>query len=245
MKHIYLFIIFLIFSVAVYSQSNPNREILVFFSEGIIQETKTVNGQTQKAFKFTDEKLKASLNKMGVNDTLIEVALSKFNKSDTLMILKTGERIQQPDMTNLYRIKVPEGKKRQDIIDELKKMPEVLYAEPNGKVIHHAIPSDMRFGDQWGLRNTIRSGAGIHAEAAWDIYTGNANNIIAIVDGGTQTTHVDLNDKISGFQLSKKEWDSLRYQFGILKLGETLKQQDSTLENNRGEYRKYLPYAFM
>lgn len=47
------------------------------------------------------------------------------------------------------------------------------------------------------------------------------------------------------FQLSKKEWDSLRYQFGILKLGETLKQQDSTLENNRGEYRKYLPYAFM
>ncbi len=152
----------------------------------------------QKAFKFTDEKLKVSLNKMGINDSLIEVALPKFNKSDTLMILKTGERIQQPDMTNLYKIKVPESKKRQDIIDELKKMPEVLYAEPNGKIIHHAIPSDTRFGDQWGLRNTIRLGADIHAEAAWDIYTGNANNIIAIVDGGTQTTHVDLNDKISG-----------------------------------------------
>ncbi len=33
------------------------------------------------------------------------------------------------------------------------------------------------------------------------------------------------------FQLTKKEWESLRFQFGILKTG-------------RGKHRKYLPYAF-
>ena len=46
------------------------------------------------------------------------------------------------------------------------------------------------------------------------------------------------------FQLSEEEWDSLRYQFGTLKLGETLKLHNSTLENNRGKHRKYLPYVF-
>lgn len=33
------------------------------------------------------------------------------------------------------------------------------------------------------------------------------------------------------FQLTKEEWESLRFQFGILKTG-------------RGKHRKYLPYAF-
>ena len=33
------------------------------------------------------------------------------------------------------------------------------------------------------------------------------------------------------FQLTKDEWDSLRFQFGII-------------ENGRGKYTKYLPYAF-
>jgi hypothetical protein len=82
MRRIHLFITFLFFSVAVYSQSNPNKEILVFFSDGIVQKTKAVNGQIQKAFKFSDEKLKVSLDKMGINDTLIEVALPKFNNYD-------------------------------------------------------------------------------------------------------------------------------------------------------------------
>ena len=33
------------------------------------------------------------------------------------------------------------------------------------------------------------------------------------------------------FQLTKEEWDSLRFQIGILDVG-------------RGQYTKYLPYAF-
>ena len=46
------------------------------------------------------------------------------------------------------------------------------------------------------------------------------------------------------FQLTEKEWDFLRYQFGTLKLEETSMQQNEILANNRGKHRKYLPYAF-
>lgn len=46
------------------------------------------------------------------------------------------------------------------------------------------------------------------------------------------------------FQLSEEEWDSLRYQFGTLKLSENIEHQNSTSESNRGKHRKYLPYVF-
>lgn len=48
------------------------------------------------------------------------------------------------------------------------------------------------------MNNPLNSGQDIHAEAAWNIYTGNPNNIIAIIDGGIFTNHEDLNDKIIG-----------------------------------------------
>jgi len=83
-------------------------------------------------------------------------------------------------------------------VEALNKLPEVLYAEPNGTVSPLAIPSDTRFDEQWGLRNTTNLGADIHAEQAWDIFTGNPNNIIAIIDGGIDTGHEDLNSKIAG-----------------------------------------------
>ncbi len=180
------------------AQNDPDKEILVFFTDGIVQESIKVNNGIQKTFEITDNKLKNALSSIGIDNTLIEVALPEFSKSDTLTILDSGERLYQPDMTNLYKIKVPEDKNRWDMINALQKIPKVLYAEPNGKVVFQATPDDTYYYCQWGLKNNINLGKDIHAEAAWDIYTGNSNNIIAIVDDGVETTHYDLNDKISG-----------------------------------------------
>lgn len=171
---------------------------MVFFKDGISQSLKTLNGQAFSSVMITDDKLKMLMNSVGINDSLIEIALPRFNIADTTITMSNGKTLEQPDMSKLYRIKVPNGKKRQDIVAFLNNLPEVLYAEPNGKITHQAIPSDTRFGEQWGLRNTVMPGADIHAVAAWDIYTGNSNNIIGIIDGGSLSTHVDLNDKISG-----------------------------------------------
>lgn len=197
-KKLTLFFCFFILSFLGYTQQNPDNEILVFFIDGVSQKVKTINGQDSKLTQIDREKLRQSLEAIGISDSTIEVALPKFDNADTLKILSDGQKLKQPDMTKLFRIKVPKNRKRQELIDKLNKLPEVLYAEPNGKVAHHVIPSDTRFNDQWGIRNTINPGSDIHAEAAWDVYTGNPNNIIAIIDGGTDIAHVDLNDKISG-----------------------------------------------
>lgn len=101
-------------------------------------------------------------------------------------------------MTKLFRINVPGGKNRQELIDYLNTLPQVLYADRNGRARPCVTPDDTEYPDQWGLNNTNDPGQDIHAEAAWDIYTGNASNIIGIIDGGVDVLHEDLDDKISG-----------------------------------------------
>lgn len=46
------------------------------------------------------------------------------------------------------------------------------------------------------------------------------------------------------FQLTKEEYDSLRLQIVGLDNGVSLRSQNVTLKNGRGQHRKYLPYAF-
>ncbi|HKJ40730.1 MAG TPA: S8 family serine peptidase [Sunxiuqinia sp.] len=187
-----------IWSLTGYSQHNPENEILVFFSKGATQKIDSINHVPTKTLSFTKRGLKESLNSIGIPDSLMELALPDFKRADTLKILPDGRKLSQPDMSKLIRVKVPKGKDRKDLIKNLVNLPEVLYAEPNGRAVPQVIPTDTRFNEQWGLRNTVNPGDDIHAEAAWNIYTGNPNNIIAIIDGGTDINHEDLNAKITG-----------------------------------------------
>ncbi len=73
------------------------------------------------------------------------------------------------------------------------------YAEPDYLVNAHAAPSDEAFTDGrlWGLRNLGQSGGtsgtDVGATTAWDITTGNAEVIVAVIDTGIRYTHRDLS----------------------------------------------------
>lgn len=76
----------------------------------------------------------------------------------------------------------------------------VLYAEPDWIVRTHAIPNDTNFASLWGMRNTGQTvnsdpgvaGADTRAYQAWDVFTGDQNFVIAIIDDGTNKAHPDL-----------------------------------------------------
>lgn len=74
--------------------------------------------------------------------------------------------------------------------------PRVEYAEPNYRVSAIAIPDDPGFGQLWGLVNTGQDGgtpdADIDADAAWDLTTGSANVVVAVIDTGIDFGHPDL-----------------------------------------------------
>lgn len=87
---------------------------------------------------------------------------------------------------------------------ELSRLPEVLYAEPNYLLHTTALPNDTRFGELWGLRNTGQTiqgragvaGADIHATDAWDLTTGTASIVVAVVDTGVDYNHPDLRANV-------------------------------------------------
>ncbi|MFO8236234.1 MAG: hypothetical protein R6U04_12615 [Bacteroidales bacterium] len=106
MKKLLFVLVFVLLTLPFYSQSNSLNDILVYFSNGITQDSLLQKGKYQKTARITSTKLADSLMKFEIEESMIEVAMPKFNKSDTLTVLSDGSRLHQPDMTKLFRIRV-------------------------------------------------------------------------------------------------------------------------------------------
>lgn len=120
-----------------------------------------------------------------------------FNEADTV-IAEIGEDSRQMNLAKVFSISLPDTSFKSALINSLNNLTEVLYAESDGDAVTNIIPADGRFGLQWNMRNPLVPGADIHAEAAWDIFRGNPNSIIAIIDNGVDINHNDLAAKVSG-----------------------------------------------
>ena len=86
------------------------------------------------------------------------------------------------------------------LVRELSKRPEVVYAEPDYVIRAQGNPNDPYLGNLWGLHNTGQTiqgakgkpGADISATSAWNVTTGSAANVVAVVDTGIDYYHPDL-----------------------------------------------------
>ena len=74
-------------------------------------------------------------------------------------------------------------------IQTLSKDPNVQYVEPDYVVTAAVEPNDPYYGNLWGLVN-------LQAAQAWDIYSGDPNQVVAIIDTGIDYNHPDLASNI-------------------------------------------------
>lgn len=86
---------------------------------------------------------------------------------------------------------------KEKILVELNANPFVEYAEPDFfRYAKTTFPNDPRLSDLWGLHNTGQNSgtpdADIDAPEAWDITTGSADVVVAVIDSGVDYNHDDL-----------------------------------------------------
>ena len=128
--------------------------------------------------------------KQGVDD-------SKKKRTHDKMGAEVLSEIRQ---IGVHKVKSKQGKSTEELVQQYKNDPDVLYAEPNGLFYIQAIPNDPEFGNLWGLHNTGQTVGGnigsadadIDAPEAWDIQTGSTSVIVADIDTGVDYNHPDL-----------------------------------------------------
>ena len=106
-------------------------------------------------------------------------------------------------VSGLQLVKVPQGE-LSAALAVYRSHPDVRYVEPDYIVYPTEIPNDPEFGELWGLHNTGQTvngdpgtpGADIRAPGAWNVWTGDPDFRIAVIDTGVNYLHPDLEANI-------------------------------------------------
>ncbi|MDA3897124.1 MAG: S8 family serine peptidase, partial [Desulfobacteraceae bacterium] len=159
-----IFSLFLIFSVTGTGFGNEFVEK---------KELKTFNAQ-----KWTPGEILVKF-KRGVSENNIHNANQK-NGASILSKSKRGE---------FLRLRIPPTKTVEEMVEIYRKNPNVEYAEPNFTSTALFVPNDPAYTYQWNFDNPVNGG--IQMEQAWDVQTGSASVIVAVLDTGVAYENYD------------------------------------------------------
>lgn len=216
------------------AQVNFDNQVIVYFKSGIQR-----NAPSNTTATISSANILNLLSSYGIPTVNVVPSFPAFIEADTVITGSpkfttgpTGEDSRQMNRAKVFSITITNVATKQNFINSLNGLSEVLYAETNGNVSNNIIPVDGRFNQQWGMRNLTVPGADIHLDGATNIFTGNANSIIAIIDNGVDRVHNDLDAKIlggdNGFQIGV---DGLGRQFSH---GSHVAGIAAALSNNAG-----------
>lgn len=92
-----------------------------------------------------------------------------------------------------HQVLTAKGMTSKQLADQLSKLDEVEFAEPDELKKINAFTNDPVFSKQWYLQNTQASASNF--TAAWELSTGSRQTVVAVLDTGI-TDHPDLRNKL-------------------------------------------------
>lgn len=127
-----------------------------------------------------------SVNSTGSDQVKVEKLFKKTSANIMSVATAGGDKIDEP---GVYKLTYKNRDDIYSIVDELKKDPDVDYAEPNYTYQAFVEPNDPNFSLEWGFSQ-------VGAPAAWDVTKGDPDIVIAVIDTGVDYNHPDLKDNI-------------------------------------------------
>jgi subtilisin family serine protease len=167
-----------------------------------------------------------------------------FEARDTLTVSRfTGEPVILLDLSRWYTINVADTVNTVRLAERLMELPGVEAASPEFLMYTQQVfPNDPRFqsNQQWGLYNWSNPGKDIHAPQAWQINKGRSDVIIAVVDGGVDYNHPDLDPGnrsrvIQGYDVADNNsnpMDDIPSQYGFANHGTAVAGIIGAITNN-------------
>ncbi|MEO0312564.1 MAG: hypothetical protein RIQ89_2221 [Bacteroidota bacterium] len=122
-----------------------------------------------------------ALQKIGVTST------APYFKQATNVSQKIGQ--QQVDLATIFKAELRADINPLEAAKALASSGSVIYAEPIFLHTMEYTPNDPQIGQQYFLNN-------INAYNAWDVWKGDTNVVVAIIDSGTDWDHPDLQSQI-------------------------------------------------
>lgn len=172
------------------SQKKPSREntIIVKLSPGIVSDEKL----THALKEINQNDLSKLLHKFGIA-SLSSVFRNRYGEQGRLIkkTLASGKQL----LNGWFEMRLNEEFDAEDFVDQLRKQDGVIYAsiEKPMPLKPAVAPNDSNYGSQWHLNNSNNPNFDIDAEEAWNINKGRSDIIVAVLDGGVDYTHSDLD----------------------------------------------------
>lgn len=198
-----IFLASLIFTIFI-SNKREEKTKLPIFSKYQLEEigkSKSKIGYQKKKPKYVEDQV---LIKYKEDD--IKLKNSQGEKdAGNIRDSNSVKRIKSIKTFSMELVEITDGKSVEDKIEELKKDPNVEYAEPNYIKELFYTPNDTFFSEQWALHNVGQevegtlgtTDADMDVVEMWDTETDHSEDIIvAVLDTGVAINHPDLAENL-------------------------------------------------
>lgn len=136
MKKNFTLLLFAIAGTAIYAQPNLNNQVIVYFKTGA---TRVAPGNTTA--NISSVNILSVLNNYSIPTVNVVPSFPAFNEADTVNY-ELGESSRQMNRAKLFTVTVTNPATKNNFINSLNGLSEVLYAESNGYASHNLIPAD-------------------------------------------------------------------------------------------------------
>lgn len=132
--------------------------------------------------------------------TLAAPAAQRASKLSTRSGLAIQHKRRSTPDTDVFKLDRPmSGSELQAVLDRLNADPDVAYAVADKRRQIQAIPTDPLAMDQWYFLSV--QPAATRTDQAWDITTGSASTVVAVIDNGVRYDHLDFTTSDSHSKL--------------------------------------------